>query len=57
MTRRTPCWKKGILHDCKYGVKILGNGSLTKKVTVRAAAFSASAKEKIEKAGGKAEVV
>ena len=34
-----------------------GNGSVTKKVTVKAAAFSESAKEKIEKAGGKAEVV
>ena len=49
--------EKGILHDCKYGLKVLGNGSVTKKVTVKAAAFSESAKEKIEKAGGKAEVV
>ena len=49
--------EKGILHDCKYGLKILGNGSVSKKVTVKAAAFSESAKEKIEKAGGKAEVV
>ena len=39
------------------GVKILGNGELTKALTVKAAAFSASAKEKIEKAGGKAEVM
>ena len=39
------------------GVKILGNGELTKNLTVKAAAFSASAKEKIEKAGGKAEVM
>ena len=46
-----------ILHDCKYGLKVLGNGSVSKKVTVKAAAFSESAKEKIEKAGGKAEVV
>ena len=38
-------------------VKILGNGDLTKKLTVKAAAFSASAKEKIEAAGGKAEVI
>ena len=37
------------------GVKVLGNGELTKNLTVKAAAFSASAKEKIEKAGGKAE--
>ena len=49
--------EKGILHDCEYGLKVLGNGSVTKKVTVKAAAFSESAKEKIEKAGGKAEVV
>ena len=49
--------EKGILSKCEYGVKILGNGELTKKLTVRASAFSASAKEKIEKAGGKAEVV
>ena len=47
----------GILSKCEYGVKILGNGELTKKLTVRAKAFSASAKEKIEAAGGKAEVV
>lgn len=39
------------------GIKILGNGELTKKLTVKAAAFSESAKEKIEKAGGEAEVV
>ena len=48
---------KGILSKCEYGVKVLGNGSLTKKLTVRATAFSASAKEKIEAAGGKAEVI
>jgi large subunit ribosomal protein L15 len=49
--------EKGILSKCEYGVKILGNGSIEKKLTVRATAFSASAKEKIEAAGGKAEVV
>ncbi|MCI8538714.1 MAG: 50S ribosomal protein L15 [Oscillospiraceae bacterium] len=49
--------EKGILSKCEYGVKILGNGTLSKKLTVRASAFSASAKEKIEAAGGKAEVV
>ena len=49
--------EKGIIHECKYGVKVLANGSLTKNITVKAAAFSASAKEKIEQAGGKAEVV
>jgi large subunit ribosomal protein L15 len=48
---------RGVLAKCKYGVKVLGNGTLTRKLTVRAAAFSASAKEKIEAAGGKAEVV
>ena len=49
--------EKGILSKCEYGVKILGNGQVTKKLTVRASAFSASAKEKIEKAGGTAEVI
>ena len=49
--------EKGILSKCEYGVKVLGNGSLTKKLPVRATAFSASAKEKIEAAGGKAEVI
>ena len=49
--------EKGILNDCKYGLKVLSNGKLEKKLTVKAAAFSESAKEKIEKAGGKAEVV
>ena len=47
----------GVLSKCQYGVKILGNGELTKKVTVQAAAFSETAKQKIEAAGGKAEVV
>lgn len=47
----------GIVKNQLDGVKILGSGELTKKLTVKAAAFSASAKEKIEKAGGKAEVV
>ena len=46
-----------ILSQCRYGVKFLGNGEVTKKLTVKAAAFSESAKEKIEAAGGKAEVV
>ena len=48
---------KGILSKCVYGVKVLGNGELTKKLTVQVNAFSASAKEKIEAVGGKAEVV
>ncbi len=48
---------KGIIHDCKYGLKVLSNGKLEKKLTVKAAAFSKSAAEKIAQAGGKAEVV
>ena len=47
----------GILSKCTYGVKIIGNGELSKKLTVNAAAFSEAAKQKIEAAGGKAEVV
>ena len=47
----------GVLSKCEYGVKILGNGEITKKLTVKASAFSESAKEKIEAAGGKAEVI
>ena len=47
----------GIIHKDLDGVKILGEGELTKKLTVRASVFSASAKEKIEAAGGKTEVV
>ena len=47
----------GVISKALDGVKILGNGTLTKKLTVKAAAFSASAKEKIEAAGGKAEVI
>ena len=47
----------GILSKCVYGFKVLGNGNITKNVTVKAAAFSESAKAMIEAAGGKAEVV
>ena len=47
----------GILSKCEYGVKFLGNGEVNKKVTVKASAFSESAKAKIEAAGGKVEVV
>lgn len=47
----------GIIKNPKDGVKILGSGELTKKLTVQANAFSASAKEKIESLGGKAEVI
>ena len=46
-----------VISKCRYGVKFLGNGEVSRKLTVKAAAFSASAKEKIEAAGGKAEVV
>ncbi len=49
--------EKGIIHSCPNGLKVLSKGTLTKKITVKAAAFSESAKEKIEQAGGKAEVV
>ncbi len=49
--------ESGVISKALDGVKILGGGELTKKLTVKAAAFSASAKEKIEKAGGKAEVI
>ncbi len=46
----------GILKNVQDGVKILGNGEITKKLTVQANKFSATAKEKIEAAGGKVEV-
>ena len=47
----------GIVRNPRDGVKILGNGELTKKLTVQAKAFSEGAKEKIEALGGKAEVI
>ena len=47
----------GIIRKTLDGVKILGNGDLTKKLTVQAQKFTAGAKEKIEAAGGKAEVI
>ena len=49
--------ESGIISNPRDGVKILGNGELTKKLTVQANAFSAVAKEKIEALGGKAEVI
>ena len=49
--------KAGIINSVFDGVKVLGEGELTKKLTVKAAVFSASAKEKIEAVGGKTEVV
>ena len=49
--------EQGIVKNPRDGVKILGNGELTKKLNVQANAFSASAKEKIEALGGTAEVI
>ena len=50
-------FEMGIIKKQLSGIKVLGNGELTKKLTVRAHKFSDVAKEKIEKAGGKAEVM
>ena len=47
----------GVIKSVKDGVKVLGNGTLTKKLTVQAHAFSEGAKAKIEELGGKAEVI
>lgn len=49
--------ESGIIKDEKDGIKILGNGTLNKQLTVKASKFSASAKEAIESKGGKAEVI
>ena len=49
--------ESGVISHARDGVKILGNGELTKKLTVQVNAFSASAKEKIEALGGNAEVI
>ena len=49
--------ENGIIKDSKDGVKILGNGTLTKKLNVKVNAYSESAKAKIEELGGKAEVI
>lgn len=49
--------EKGIIKKSLDGLKVLGNGEIDKKITVEAAIFSAKAKEKIEAAGGKTEVV
>ena len=48
--------ERGILSKCPYGYKVLGNGKITKKVTVEASEFSKSAQAANEAAGGKAEV-
>ena len=47
----------GMIHASKDGLKVLGNGELTKKLTVKASKFTASAKEKIEAVGGTCEVI
>jgi len=47
----------GLVKGRHDGIKVLGNGDITKKLTVRLSAFSSSARQKIEEAGGKAEVV
>ena len=49
--------EKGMIKKTNDGVKVLGNGELTKALTVKLNAYTASAKEKIEKAGGKVEVI
>ena len=49
--------EKGMVKNLRDGLKILGNGSLERKLVVKAQAFSASAREKIEAAGGRAEVI
>ena len=49
--------EKGVINKALDGLKVLGDGELTKKLTVEAAVFSATAKEKIEAVGGKTEVV
>ncbi|PMQ00984.1 MAG: 50S ribosomal protein L15 [Dictyoglomus sp. NZ13-RE01] len=49
--------KKRIIKKLEWGLKILGDGEITKPLVVKAHAFSSTAKEKIEKAGGKAEVI
>lgn len=47
----------GILKDCKDGIRVLGNGELTKALTVQAQGFTKGAQQKIEAAGGKVEVI
>ena len=49
--------ENGIINDINDGIKVLGNGEISKKLTVKASIFSASAKEKIEAVGGKTEVI
>ena len=54
---KNPLREAGLVGALKDGVKVLGTGDLTRKLTVQANRFTASAKEKIEQAGGKAEEV
>ncbi len=54
---QTALIEAGLARKAADGLKVLGNGAVEKKYTVRAAAFTAAAKEKIEAAGGKCEVV
>ena len=49
--------ERKIVRKCPYGLKVLGGGEITKALTIRAAAFSETARRKIEAAGGKAEVI
>ena len=49
--------ENGVIKSVKDGVKVLGNGNLTKKLNVKVNAYSESAKAKIEELGGKAEVI
>jgi large subunit ribosomal protein L15 len=49
--------EQGVIRHARDGVKILGNGELTKKLNVKVSAYSASAKARIEELGGKAEVI
>ncbi|RPI38439.1 MAG: 50S ribosomal protein L15 [Nitrospiraceae bacterium] len=49
--------EKGVIKDVKDGIKVLGNGSIQRSVTIKAHAFSAAATAKIEAAGGKTEVI
>ena len=57
LTARGAASNAGLIKKAQDGVKVLGNGELTKKLTVKAAKFTDSAKEKIEAVGGKAEVI
>ena len=54
---RAALMEKGIIRNAYDGLKVLGNGEIAKKLTVEASVFSATAKEKIEAAGGKTEVI